>query len=241
MQVGPQLLFGDARAERSAHSCNSVVTGRHCEVDRRDLFGCLNDLGPVGHGLSVNDVDAVTFQRLESGWVEAVDSESSTSRRARAEQGNNLLGPISGELVDSGAGNEVVPADGVADFGDVVVPVGEVLAALEIEQYDRSLHGDVRVSTRVVQGVDLHIRRAGRVADVDRIIEHTGITVGGGERRAEPVQSTRLQGSGAGCSGAGCSGVGRSGVGRGGRHNISPSLDSSLDCSATRWASVTRP
>ena len=97
---------------------------------------------------------SVTVMPWRSSSRRPIGSSRSTASRRPPfgpdPQTTDLVGPPSGELADSGSGDEVVPTRRVPHFVDRRVPDRQVLATLEVEQHDVALDRDVDVPAGVV-------------------------------------------------------------------------------------------
>ena len=160
----------------------------------------------------------MSAKQIGAQRIEPVDSQVAL---ASAEQGNDFGGPAACHFGAAITSDEVVPRHGVAHFGDTLMSIGEVLAAFELKEHNIAFGGHKHVAARVVQRVDLHVRGAGGVADVDGVIEQASVTTGGGDGIAQALQSAGLQHVEV--------------------HWMRPSLLVAAWCPATRWASVTLP
>ena len=66
-------------------------------------------------------------------------------------------------------------------------------ATLEFEENHRAICGDENIAARVMQGINLHVRRAGRIADVDRVVEDSRIAIEAGQLLLQPRKAAKMQ------------------------------------------------
>ena len=131
--------------------------------------------GPDWRLVAHQTIEPHAVELLGANGIKTIDSERTP---LRAEEGCDFSGPAPRKLNGPTTRDEVVPGHGIANLVDRCVTDGEMFASLELEQNDVALNRDKHVPTRIVEGIHLHVRRAGGVSDVDRIIEKTRITPG---------------------------------------------------------------
>ena len=117
-----------------------------------------------------------TMPSASSAATPSRSALSSASRRlpppwARTSVGD-LGRPAPGVLGDPRAAVEVVPGARRPDLVDQREVLGQMRAAVEVEQDHRPLGRDEGVAHRVVQAPDLHVGAVGGVAQVDRVADH---------------------------------------------------------------------
>ncbi len=123
--------------------------------------------------------------------VDALDADARPGAAVRAHELCDLGRPRQLGVGDGGAGGDVARGDRRADLVDRLQPLGEVHAAGELVQDDGAVERQEEVAHRVAQVEDLHVARAGRVADVDRVDEDAGV-----EPRAPPSARARAAAGG---------------------------------------------
>jgi hypothetical protein len=146
--------------------------------------------------LRVDEREALGRERRGRARVDALDPDAHATAAELPDQPRGLRGPAPLALRDPGAGGDEAGGERRPHLVDRLQAVREVHAARELEQQHRPVDGDQQVSRRVAEVVDLHVARAGRVADVDRVEQQAGGDVPLGHPHAhalEPVTPERLE------------------------------------------------
>ncbi len=181
----PEPLLGDARLQMPLHHPHRRLAGRDRAAHGLDLVRGLERAHELHDLLAVVQLEAQGLERQGPRPVGLVDREPAVAAAVAAQQIGDLGRPAPGMLGHAGAAVKKIPGARRPDLVDQVQRLGEMGAAVEIEDDHRPLGRDEGVADRVVQAPDLHVGAVGGVAEVDRIGEDSPGVVAPRERRPQ--------------------------------------------------------
>ncbi len=172
MQNRPQLLFGQARLHLLLHHPHGVLAGDDGGPHHLDLLSALDRPGDLHHLTAVEQLEAVRLQRLHRVRAGPVDGDPPVAIAAGVDQISQLGGPlgeVAGPLV---AGQFVHPLHRRTDLIDQLQVQREKVEIRVVEQDHRPVCRHPEVTRRVVGCPQAHVGGVGRIADVNRVVEH---------------------------------------------------------------------
>jgi hypothetical protein len=120
--------------------------------------------------------------------IDPLDADGLARAHQRAQRGRGRGRPVRLARADPGPRGDEARGDRGAHLVDGLQPVGQVHAAGELVEDRRPLGGDDQVARRVARVEDLHVARAGGVADVHRVEQQAGRDAAPRHLGAHPAQ-----------------------------------------------------
>ena len=121
--------------------------------------------------LAVEEVEPQCLERGAAFRIDVVDRQAAIGAALRTHQVVDLLCPLRNHLLLAVGDAEVVPERAAPRLADRFDAVGEMLAVAIVEDRGFALRRHEAIARGVVHRPDRHVARAGRVADVDRVVE----------------------------------------------------------------------
>ena len=169
VQDRPELVLAQPGSHRRAEPGDRDLGRADRGAHALQLLGGLDRAGALHRRLRVGEVEALVAERERRPRVGALDPDRRSRPALLADELGDLPGPGPLDGLDPGAGGGVAGGDRGADLVDRLEAFGEVRAAGELVQDHRPGLRDEQVARRVARVEDLHVARAGRVADVHRV------------------------------------------------------------------------
>ena len=148
---------------------NALFAGGERRAERLDLVRGLDGAGMLEDRLPVDDAGSERVERPDHRGVGPVDGEGVRGAPVFAERLADLPRPARRHRFRVVRDRPVVEGDRWADFAHALEPGAQVPPGREVEEYRRAVRERERVADDIVHRPDLHVPRAGRVAEVDGV------------------------------------------------------------------------
>ena len=177
MQYRPDFVFALAGLDRGFHFVHRRLAGRDRAAHRANLFLTLDQARELGNRLAFEYLEAGFFQRAQAGDLDLVHRQASIAAGVATHQLVDLGGEVIGVFGAARARFEIEEGCAATHLAHQRQVIGQVFAAVEVEQYDVAAGRHETGARRVVGNPQLHVRGVSGVANIERVEQNNAAQI----------------------------------------------------------------